>query len=52
MAQFDLRRVLCPVDFSRHSAVALKMAGALAKTLGAELTCSTRSTSRRRSTLQ
>ncbi len=38
MAQFDLKRVLCPVDFSRHSAAALRMAGGLAKTFGAELT--------------
>jgi nucleotide-binding universal stress UspA family protein len=36
--QFDLKRVLCPIDFSRHSAAALRMAGGLAKILGAELT--------------
>jgi nucleotide-binding universal stress UspA family protein len=38
MAQYDLKRVLCPVDFSEYSAAALRMAGGLAKTLGAELT--------------
>ena len=38
MAEFDPKRVLCPVDFSVPSAAALRLAGGLAKTFGAELT--------------
>jgi nucleotide-binding universal stress UspA family protein len=38
MAEFDLKRVLCPVDFSVPSAAALRLAGGMAKTFGAELT--------------
>jgi len=38
MAEFDLKRVLCPVDFSAPSAAALRLAGGMAKTFGAELT--------------
>ena len=38
MAEFKLKRVLCPVDFSEPSAAALRMAGGVAKAFGAELT--------------
>lgn len=37
MAAFDLKRVLCPVDFSDQSAAALRLAGGMAQALGAEL---------------
>jgi len=38
MAEFNLKRVLCPVDFSDPSAAALRMAGGVAKAFGAEIT--------------
>jgi nucleotide-binding universal stress UspA family protein len=37
MAEFELKQVLCPVDFSEHSTQALRFAGRLAETMGAEL---------------
>jgi len=37
MARFSLQRILCPIDFSEHSAAALRMAGSLARTFGAEV---------------
>jgi nucleotide-binding universal stress UspA family protein len=38
MSESYLKRVLCPVDFSEPSAAALRLAGGMAKTFGAELT--------------
>lgn len=38
MGALELKRLLCPVDFSQYSAVALKIAGGLARTFGAEVT--------------
>ena len=37
MSEFELKRILCPVDFSEHSAKALRLAGAVAEALGAEV---------------
>ena len=37
MAELELKRILCPVDFSGHSTQALQFAGKLAKASGAEL---------------
>jgi len=37
MARFSPERILCPIDFSGHSAAALRMAGSLARTFGAEV---------------
>jgi K+-sensing histidine kinase KdpD len=37
-ADFTIRRVLCPVDFSGVAAKALRYAAALSSALGAELT--------------
>lgn len=37
MARFSPERILCPVDFSDASAAALRVAGSLARTLGAEV---------------
>jgi len=37
MARFSPERILCPIDFSEHSAAALRMAGSLARTFGAEV---------------
>ena len=37
MARFSPSRILCPIDFSEHSAAALRMAGSLARTFGAEV---------------
>jgi nucleotide-binding universal stress UspA family protein len=38
MSLNEPHKILCPVDFSRYSAAALKTAGNLAKSLGADLT--------------
>ena len=37
MSDFEPRRILCPIDFSRHSAAALRVGGVMAKLFGAEL---------------
>lgn len=37
MVNFNLKRILCPVDFSQHSAAALRMAGGVARAFGAEV---------------
>ncbi len=37
MPTFDPKRILCPVDFSEHSAAALRVAGGVAKAFGAEV---------------
>lgn len=37
MAEFELKRIICPVDFSGHSTQALRFAGRLAEAFGAEL---------------
>ena len=37
MSEFELKRILCPVDFSAHSTQALRFAGRLAEAFGAEL---------------
>ncbi len=37
MAELELKRILCPVDFSEHSARALRLAGAVAEAFGAEV---------------
>lgn len=37
MARFSPSRILCPIDFSEHSAAALRVAGGLARTFGAEV---------------
>jgi len=37
MAKFSPQRILSPIDFSEHSAAALRVAGSLARTFGAEV---------------
>jgi nucleotide-binding universal stress UspA family protein len=37
MAKFSPARILCPIDFSEHSAAALRVAGNLARVFGAEV---------------
>ncbi|MGA3166899.1 MAG: universal stress protein [Terriglobia bacterium] len=37
MINFEPKRILCPVDFSEQSAAALRVAGGMAKAVGAEL---------------
>ena len=37
MSEIELKRILCPVDFSEHSAKALRLAGAVAEAFGAEV---------------
>jgi nucleotide-binding universal stress UspA family protein len=37
MATFQPKRILCPIDFSEHSAAALRVAGGVAKAFGAEV---------------
>ncbi|MBZ5542769.1 MAG: universal stress protein [Acidobacteriia bacterium] len=37
MVRFSPARILCPIDFSEHSAAALRMAGSLARAFGAEV---------------
>jgi nucleotide-binding universal stress UspA family protein len=37
MARFSPARILCPIDFSEYSAAALRAAGSLARTFGAEV---------------
>ncbi len=37
MAVFEPKRILCPVDFSEHSALALRVAGGLGRAFAAEL---------------
>ncbi len=37
MVNFNPKRILCPVDFSEHSAAALRMAGGVARAFGAEV---------------
>jgi len=37
MARFSPQRILCPIDFSKHSAAALQLAGSLARTFDAEV---------------
>jgi nucleotide-binding universal stress UspA family protein len=37
MAELELKRILCPVDFSTHSTQALRLAGRLAEVFSAEL---------------
>lgn len=38
MVTFQPKRILCPIDFSEHSAAALRVAGAAAKAFGSEVT--------------
>jgi nucleotide-binding universal stress UspA family protein len=37
MSNFAPKHILCPVDFSEHSAAALRVAGVIAKTFGSEV---------------
>ena len=37
MSNFAPKHILCPVDFSEHSAAALQVAGVIAKTFGSEV---------------
>jgi len=37
MSEFELKRILCPVDFSEHSTKALRLAGAVAEAFHAEV---------------
>ena len=37
MSNFAPKRILCPVDFSEHSATALRVAGVIAKAFGSEV---------------
>ena len=37
MAAFQPKHILCPIDFSEHSAAALRVAGGVAKAFGAEV---------------
>ena len=37
MATFQPKHILCPIDFSEHSAAALRVAGGVAKAFGAEV---------------
>jgi nucleotide-binding universal stress UspA family protein len=37
MSNFAPKHILCPVDFSEHSARALQVAGVIAKTFGSEV---------------
>jgi nucleotide-binding universal stress UspA family protein len=37
MVTFQPKHILCPIDFSEHSAAALRMAGGVAKAFGAEV---------------